>query len=488
MKLLNLGLCLFFVGFLLFGCTANPADGQGQGAVSDQNTTDNSQNQIQSDNTGQIDDTDIIPDSDPDSSPDNQPDIPSPGVRPPSIHTNVIEPADLVYLGAFKLPGPSGGSDWTWSGRAATFYPGGDSSGVEDGFPGSIYAVGNDQDQMISEVNIPIPVISRNIDDLNTATTLQPFSDVRQNSFPEITDFAYPAMEYLPAQDGQISGKLYLAWGFHLFESTNVNTHSWCELDLSDPRTPSAWSIEGYTPFLTADYLFEIPTDWAAENTPNMRLATGRFREGVWSGRGPALFAYGPWIEGNPPAAGSEVPVIPLLLYGVQEPGALEITSYDYTEMENYCAADQWTGGAWLTKDDKSAVVFVGTHGVGDCWYGFSDGTVWPYDGPYPETPAWPHDQRGFWADSIESQIIFYDPADLAAVASGSMENWEPQPYATLNLDQYLYNPGHYYESSDSKRELVRAVAFDRENGLLYVFEFRADDEGNSIVHVLRVN
>jgi len=453
---------------LLFGCTG--------GVDSDVNTTDTGQTSVQDDSTAQS------------IQQDDQSVSPSSNTQTTSLPTELVQPEDLEYLGAFRLPAPSGGSDWTWSGRAATYYPAGDSSGPDDGFPGSLYAFGNDLDQLVSEISIPVPVISRNIDDLNTATTLQPFSDVRQNSFPEIADFGYPAIEYLPAQDGQTSGKLHLAWGFHLFEGFNVNTHSWCELDLSNPKTPSAWQIEGYTPFLTADYLFEIPENWAAENTPGMRLATGRFREGVWSGKGPALFAYGPWNEGNPPAPGSEVPVVPLLLYGVQEPGALEITTYDYTEMENYCSADQWGGGAWLTTDDASAVIFVGTKGIGDCWYGFSDGTVWPYDGPYPEIPPWPNDQRGFWADDLEAQIIFFDPADLAAVANGEMETWEPQPYAAMNLDQYMLSPEHEPNGTDTKREIARAVAFDRENGLLYVFEFRADSEDNSIVHVWKVN
>ncbi|MFH2023255.1 MAG: hypothetical protein ABIJ10_02970, partial [Candidatus Micrarchaeota archaeon] len=402
--------------------------------------------------------------------------------------TELIQPSDVEYLGAFKLPGSSGGSDWTWGGgSAATFYPDGDSGGVADGFSGSLYAVGHDHQQMVSEISIPVPVNSRNLADLNTATTLQPFTNVRGSSFPSIPDFGYPAMEYLPAQGTQTSGKLHLAWGFHLFSGVNTNTHSWTNLTLSSSSTPPAWRIDGYTPFVTADYMFAIPESWTSSNAPGMRLATGRFREGVWSGRGPTLFAYGPWNDDNPPAGGSTVEVIPLLLYGEQEPGGLEITNHDYMQMNNFCEADEWSGGAWLTKNNKSAVMFVGTKGTGDCWYGFSDGTVWPYGGPYPEVPSWPHNDRGFWAENISAQMIFYDPADLAAVANGSMETYEPQPYTVINLDNYLYDSG--YDYIGQKRHLVGAAAFDRENGLLYIFEKRVGSiDEQSVVHVFRVN
>jgi len=238
---------------------------------------------------------------------------------------------------------------------------------------------------------------------------------------------------------------------------------------------------------MTADYMFAIPELWATENTPGMLLATGRFREGEWSGRGPTLFAYGPWNAGNPPAGGSTVDATPLLLYGIQDPGGLETRNSDSMQIDDFCVADEWSGGAWLTAGNKSAVMFVGTHGLGDCWYGFSDGTVWPYEGPYPPEPPAPHNQRGYWAENITAQMILYNPVDLAAVANGSMETYEPQPYATINLDDYLYDSGYNYATE--KRHLVGAAAFDREHGLLYVFEKRVDTlEEQSVVHVFRVN
>ena len=54
-----------------------------------------------------------------------------------------------------------------------------------------------------------------------------------------------------------------------------------------------------------------------------------------------------------------------------------------------------------------------------------------------------------------------------------------PPPYDTL------FDPGFDYERA--KRFLVGAVDFDRENGLLYIVERRADENDNSVIHVFRV-
>ena len=66
------------------------------------------------------------------------------------------------------------------------------------------------------------------------------------------------------------------------------------------------------------------------------------------------------------------------------------------------------------------------------------------------------------------------------------MNSWEPQPYATLNLNSYLLDPGFDFERG--KRYLLGAPAFDRENGFLYIFERMTDGPDElSVVHVLSV-
>jgi len=388
--------------------------------------------------------------------------------------TGLLQPGDLSYVGAFRLPDASGGSDWAYSGDALAYFPDGDPGGPDDGYPGSLFGIGHDWHKQVSEITIPVPVDSpaRTLGALNRAETLRPFTDVRSGvgQLDRLNEMLRVGMAYLPAQGAQTSGKLYLCFGQHLQEEAErVASHMWCETDLSGAR--GAWWVDDTSPYSVNDYMFDIPAAWADANAPGMRLATGRFRDGGWSGQGPSLYAIGPWNSGNPPADGTRLDAVTLLQYSNtatdEEP---------YHTLDDYHHSDEWSGGAWLTASGRGAVVFIGTKGTGECWYGLPDGTVW--EEPYPEDPA---GQRGWWSTGFEGRMIFYDPADLAAVARGEREPWEPQPYASMNLDRHLFGvAGSQYKHH------VAACSFDRERGYLYVFEPLADGE-RSLVHVWRV-
>lgn len=384
--------------------------------------------------------------------------------------TSLIQPADLLYLGAFRLPDSPGTLDnvgWEWSNwaGAATYYPDGDPGGGNDGYPGSIFGVGHDQTQYVSEISIPTPVVSasKNLNQLNTAGVLQNFHDIKGGLYGYI-EMPRVGLEYLPPQGGQTSGKLYFSWAEHLDEGNTGPTHGWCELNLANPQSKGIWRIGGRENYVTADYIFEIPSAWASAYTPSYRLATGRYRDGGQSAQGPALFTYGPWNHGNPPPSGTTLTTKPLLLYN----NVLDAQQYI---LNGYTHTDEWNGGAWLTTGGKSAVIFVGNKGVGYTWYGCSNGLECP-----PTCDC--GEDRGWWSNSIIGQILFYDPADLAKVAQGAMLPNRPQPYATLNIDSYLY-----HIVSTRQKHHVSAVAFDRPHGLLYIFEPLTDAD-KPIVHV----
>jgi len=391
----------------------------------------------------------------------------------PLPHTSErLRPEDLAYLGAFRLPSDAPDEiGWAWSGNALAYYPDGDPDGEDDGCPGSLFGTGHNWNTYVSEISIPAPVDSagKNLEDLNTASTLQPFADIRGGLFGPL-EIPRVGLAYLPSQGEQTAGKLYFAWAQHMGEGDTNPSHGWSELDLSNPQTAGAWRIGEYWNYVTTDYIFTIPQDWADASTPGMYLATGRFRDGGQGGQGPSILAYGPWNQGNPPAPGSMLSAVALLLYG-------NVYEENPPSMNHYHHSDEWAGAAWLTAGEKSAVIFVGTKGTGDCWYGCRDGTVWPDEPPYP--PECP--ERGWWSTGFEGQMLFYDPADLAAVARGEMETWEPQPYATLDVDDVPY-----HIVSDQQKYHVGAMAFDRERGLLYLFEPFGDGD-RPLIHVWRV-
>ncbi len=248
----------------------------------------------------------------------------TPGQPPPSGTTtgsasNRIATDDLLYMGAFRLPGGTGGSDaesWEYGGQALAYYPGGDAGGAGDGYPGSLYGTGHDVTNYVSEVSIPRPSTSRNLGQLETATTVQAFRDVRGGLFDPLNEIPRVGMEYLPRQTGQTSGKLHLAWGQHFHDdpSTIIPSHAWCGLNLSQPNTQGAWWIGNESLYSVNGYIFEIPSEWANQNVGGRLLATGRYRDGGWSGMGPSLFAYGPWLDGTPPATNARLGAPTLLL------------------------------------------------------------------------------------------------------------------------------------------------------------------------------
>ena len=71
------------------------------------------------------------------------------------------------------------------------------------------------------------------------------------------------------------------------------------------------------------------------------------------------------------------------------------------------------------------------------------------------------------------------------------MQTWEPQPYASLDIDDHLYlNPAgieiEMLGAGAQRRYRIGDVAFDRANGLVYVLELFAED-AKPVVHVWRV-
>lgn len=398
---------------------------------------------------------------------DDTPIPPTPPPPPPPdepVTTQRIAPTDLHYAGAFRLPdGPSDLESFQWGGLAMTHYPGGDPLGPADGFPGSLYVCGHAWQYRIAEISIPAPRLSttRRAEELPTAAFLQPFHDILDVGGLELPR---AGIAYLAKQGAQRSDKLHFCWGYHMQLEPPALTHGWCELELDRPEIRRGWYLRDLPDHIrnmsTNEYIFSVPTAWAEAYTGGMCLVTGRFRDGGWSGRGPSLFAVAPWKHGDPPPAGSGIAHIPLLLYTstMNEEGVVR-------QMNDYHHSDEWSGGAWLTSGDKAAVVFAGTKGQGDCWYG------------NPQGPCLECENRGWWSTSFVGRILFYDPADFAAVARGTKRADEPQPYAVLDIDRHLYRI-----SSPQQKHHLGAVAFDRANGILYICEYQGDGE-KPLVH-----
>ncbi len=389
-----------------------------------------------------------------------------------------LQPRSLQHIGAFRLPEDPG---WEYSGYGMTFLPDGDPSGGHDGFPGSLLMIGHDHGQLAGELSIPAPApLADGVDHLPRALQLRGFVDLTGGMFGEL-EIPRGDIEYLPG-----SGTIWFCRGQHM-EFELRPCLGMCRSDLADPVPMGPWFAGGLGPYVTNDYLFDMPSEWSEDNLPGALLVCGRFRDGTWGGMGPAMVALVP--EGcDPPPPGGSIGAVPLLMYGTQAEESTELRTDPAMAMDGFGEADEWSGGAWITSASGSAVILAGTRAIGRCWYGYPNGVEYPTSGdpsdPIPEMPPWPWNDRGWWSADISAGLLFFDPDDLAEVASGTMDPWEPQPYAFLGIDSLLADPG--YDLEREKRYSLGACAFDRDHGILYVVERRADGDA-SIIHVFRV-
>ncbi len=427
-------------------------------------------------------------------------------VTDPSL---LIQTANLVYLGAFRLPGDEGrAGSFSYGGNAMTYYP----------TNNSLFITGHDRlaygefpgGSQVAEVTIPNPVISRNVADLPTAAFIQNFADVSGGLFNTYDEIPRIGMAYVNTT--QAGEKIYFSWGQHFQESEEDATpsHARFNPNLSAPNTQGAWYAGNRSLYSTNGYMFEIAHPWADTNVGGRYLATGRYRDGGWSGQGPSLYAIAPWLEGNPPANCTQLDNVALLQYAT----TVEDANLSAT-MNNYQHPDEWEGGAWLTTaDGRSAVIFAGTKGTGNkYWYGWVNPagaevpcieteyrdqyTTCRYanGNPCPNSDlggcSGHTDYRGWWSARFDAQIIFYDPANLAAVAGGTMRSYAPQPYATLDIDDRLFLQAGVEEdmlgTGQQRRYRLGDTSFDRTNRRIFVLELFADGT-KPVVHVWRVD
>jgi hypothetical protein len=444
---------------------------------------------------------------------------PTPPAPPPS--EDLVQPGDLTYLGAFRLPGgEEPPQTFAYGGNAMTFNPSGDPDSA-DATPGSLFITGHDRQaygglpdgSQVAEVAIPAPVESRNVADLPVATFLQAFHDVTAGYFTDMEEIPKIGIQYLDHPD---TGPLvHLCWGQHL-QPPDVASHAWFSPDLGQPNLQGVWFIGQQSLYSTNGYMFDIPAAWADTYASGRPLATGRMRDGGQGGMGPSLFAYRPWEpDGSAPPSGTHLPETILLRYE-----NIYNTDQIVRSLEGHQHPDEWEGGAWITTPSgRTAVLFAGTKGTGTkYWYGYihpdsperpcidtdvtdftpcrwADGSPCPAEdltGCCDENAGTCVSGRGWWGTRFDAQFLLYDPADLARVAAGEIEPWEPQPYAVVDVDEYLYlDPPVWDEEvvgwGDQRRYRIGAAAYDRGSGLLYVLELFADG-GKPVVHVWQVS
>jgi hypothetical protein len=360
----------------------------------------------------------------------------------------LLQVSDLHYLGAFRLPvHPPAGEKWesnfAYGGTALAYHP----------QRKSLFIVGHDHHQLVAEVSIPDPAKSKSPKALPVSRVLQPFADVTAGL----------------KQSNKIGGLLVdgdqLLWTTYVFydaDGAATTSHGISTRKLSKPEARGIYTLANVPAGAVAGFMCHVPTDWKARfGVPVLTGQAGIPIVGRTSA-GPVAIGFNPKDLGKYPAA-TRI----FLFHPLRHPLArLESKN----KLWNH--ASKIAGMSFVSRGGKAAVMFFGTRGLGDYWYGEPEvgGKKDPYDG-----------SKGNHAPPYEETVWFYDPNDLLAVKNHAKQPWDIKPYRVDKL------PG-VYPSGHGK---LGGAAYDAATGRLFVSQMNVDNtdpyDWLPVIHVYQI-
>ncbi len=342
----------------------------------------------------------------------------------------LVQQADLVYQGAFRVPLP----DWDPNGNGTTFAYAGSGLAFNPAHT-SLFLTGHDSYQLTGEISIPA-VGTGAVGSLATATLLQPLVDVTEGRRKTLCNPTDANAQKIGGY--QVYGGKFFTTCFSYYDGghTQVLSHFVSGLDFSvtgdvaGPFQVGSLPLSSAPPLATSDagfvagYMGDVPQVWqAALGGP---VFTGLCCVAI-VGRtslGPAVSTINPADIGvtNP------VPMNWLLGYPITNPlGGF------YTVNPYYNGSTEIRGVVMPV--GTRSVLFFGRHGTTFCYgAGTSNaaldrlpvpnepGVVYCYD---PDDPS-----KGTHGYPYLYQVWAYDANNLAAVKAGTVKPWEVKPYA----------------------------------------------------------
>ena len=217
-------------------------------------------------------------------------------------------------------------------------------------------------------------------------------------------------LAYLPPRAGR-RGKLY----FRLGAASGRGRHqSLPRLGRAGPLEPAerpgrgASATTGITS--PATICSTSPQDWADAHASGRSLATGRYRDGGQGAQGPSLFAIAPWDAGQSAAAGRDP--------AGDAPAALRQRLRAEPAQHGRLPPLRRVDGRGVAHRRRPKPPCSSSAPRAPATAGTAAPTA-PTSRPGRPTASGAGGRAGF-----VGQFLFYDPADLAAVASGQMETW----------------------------------------------------------------
>ncbi|MDZ7700179.1 MAG: hypothetical protein U5R49_25710 [Deltaproteobacteria bacterium] len=405
-----------------------------------------------------------------------------------------LQPSDLVYQGAFRLP-----DDFNWGARGVSYYPPGNSGAgsllvtgfellFDQNHPGeSCWDPSWNCSAYYGEIAIPAPAIETNWENLPQATLLGGMVNFDGGLASSVhREYVFVSdMEYVPRRGTQTADKVYGSIEFWYAEGA-VGEHTFPTIWMANLNGSGARGMFHVGPETTpyhgrkmGSYLFTVPQWYADRYLGGRILVTGRSR-GTPVGydpvttqggsQGPTLFAFQALNTDNPTG---NLDALPFLYYRVKFPGCAGPNVGDPSQCDYpaFTMCDSWTGGAFVDNGSRQAILLLGYKGLGtNC-----------YDEPPVECNDPCSDSHGYHCNPYERQIIFYDVDELGENVS-SATPWTVLPYT-------IWRPDVFYLQGDVQGNVcgdVGGMAVDPAGGRLFMVErgLGGTDNNAAVVHV----
>ncbi len=369
-----------------------------------------------------------------------------------------VGPADLRYLGGFRLPADEANGDGFSFGGGPIAY---------NGVRKTLY-VGSRAGR-VAEVTIPDPVTDSDVTKLPFSGYVQPFNDPTEGRLKDVGGDANLAGLLVFQQ------RLY-GTGMIFYDANNTQTVSHFVRPLALEARGAGpmrrvWE-RGRTGFV-AGYLAAVPPEW--QSRLGGPAITGQCCVSIISRTswGPAAFAWNPLDL----ARDADVAATPLLYYDSQHQ---TLGPHDGSN-PTFGGTTQVAGLAVLAR--TRTALFVGSNGMGPYCYGNGTSDKSLHDTAGADGERFCYDpaasDKGQHAYPYRNQMWAYDLNDLAQVRAGRKDPWEVRPYDVWAFELPTPQP--------TKR--LAGVAYDADGRRLFVSQRMADPDGYSyraVIHVFQ--
>ena len=342
--------------------------------------------------------------------------------------------SDVQYVGAFRVPDYSNSTDSMSFGAGALAYNPADNS---------LFITG--QGQSIAEISIPSTIVdSSDLDNLSTATVLQPWKNVLSNLPNQLSGTSDGApIGGLMVYNGELIGTQFAYYGGAY---SQVLSHFVLNsLDLSTASVEGLYQV-GSGGRIMAGYMTPIPSEWQAP-LGGFTALTGLSDWPIISteSAGPAAIGFNPGDLGS-----ANDPASTYLAYT----GGHQLGAYTGPANPMQSGTTSIDGDAFVP--GTSSILYFGATGTNYEGYGEPG----PWDGTNDATG--PQSLNGQYA----FQVWAYNANDLVAVQQGQLQPYQVMPYDVWNFT--LPIPASCQPEG---------LAFDPGTGRIYMAIPNADNE-----------